>query len=181
MRPNHEQAAVTDASDHPATRRAWVHRYILADPIVASDDKRRFLPAIFEILRFEADRGKRENPCARPDRCAAVDHYVRAKDDPSVETDMLTNHAVGPDDDILSEHRPRRDDGRRMDPRHRLVIYSFKIIAANTASAIKLSPTFALPSNFQTLPRWRCLVTCTSSRSPGNTGRRNRALSTLMK
>ena len=66
---------------------------------------------------------------------------------------MLSDDAIGPDHDILCQHRPRRDDGRRVNLRHPLIGYSFRIIAANTASAIKLSPTFALPSNFQTLPR----------------------------
>src|SRR6516162_3255697 len=153
MHPDHEQAAVADAGDHPASGRPRVHRYVLADPVVAPDDERRFLPAIFEILRLEADRGERENARARPDRCAAFDHHVRAKRDPRAEGDMLADDAKGPDDDILSQHRPRRDDGRRVDPRHLWAVYSFRIIAANTASAIKLSPTFALPSNFHTLPR----------------------------
>ena len=153
MHPDHKQAAVADASGHPASGRPWVHRYVFADPVVSPDDERRFLPAIFEILRFKADRGKRENACVRPNRCAPVDNHMREKRDPSVEGDMLADDALGPDDDILRQPRPRRDNGRRVDLRHPLIVYSFKIIAANTASAIKFLPTFARPSNFQTLPR----------------------------
>ena len=54
---------------------------------------------------------------------------------------------------VIGQRRPRRDDGRGMDLGHPRLVYSSRIIAANTASAIKLSPTLARPSNFQTLPR----------------------------
>src|SRR5208282_3824846 len=79
MRADHEQAVVANAGDHPAAGRSRVHRDVLANPVVAADDERRFFSAIFEVLRFEADRRKRENACARPDRRAAVHDYVRAK------------------------------------------------------------------------------------------------------
>src|SRR6516225_9981305 len=121
MHTDHEEAAVADACDHPASGRAAVHRYVLADPVVAPDDERRLLPTILEILRFETDRGKRENARPRPDRCAPVDYHVRAKHDSSVKSDMLADDAVGPDDDVVGQRRPWRDDGRRVDLRHRQV------------------------------------------------------------
>ena len=119
VHPDHEEAAVADPGDHPASGRAPVHRYVLADPIVAPDDERRLFTTILEILRFETDRGKRENARPGPDRCAPVDYHVRAKHDSSVEDDMLADDAIGPDDDVMGQRRPRGDDGRRVDLRHR--------------------------------------------------------------
>src|SRR5262249_22921637 len=106
---------------------------------------------------------------------------MRQKSDPCTQRDVLADNAIGPNDNPLREGRFRGDDSRSVYLRHLRIVYSFRIIAAKTASAIRLSPTLAWPSNFQTFPRFRCLATWTSSLSPGKTGRRKRALSTLMK
>ena len=129
MHPDHKQAAVADASGHPASGRPWVHRYVFADPVVSPDDERRFLPAIFEILRFKADRGKRENACVRPNRCAPVDNHMREKRDPSVEGDMLADDALGPESEgklvyFMSVHNARFR--RPVFPGDRLDVYVTK-------------------------------------------------------
>ena len=125
----------------------------------ATDDERRFLAVIFEVLRLEPDRGEREDPRPLADRRMAVDHDMGAQHHPGPERHMLADDAIGPDHDVAGEVRARRDDGGRMDVGHLLPVYWSRIIAAYTASATRLSPTLALPSNFHTLPRWRCLTT----------------------
>ena len=48
-------------------------RIVLRQPMTS----KRFLAAIFEVLRLLPDRGERENPRAGADRRAPVDHDVR--------------------------------------------------------------------------------------------------------
>ncbi len=55
------------------------------------------------------------------------------------------------------------------------------IMAAKVASATETPSTVPVPWNFQTLPRLRSLTTSSRSWSPGTTGRRNFALSIVMK
>ncbi len=114
---------------------------------------------IFEVLRLEPDRGEREDSRSLGDRRMAVDDDMRAQHHPGPERHILADDAIGPDHDVAGEIRSRRDDGGRMDVCHLYFIYWSRIIAAYTASATRLSPTLARPSNFHTLPRLRCLTT----------------------
>src|SRR5215831_3416807 len=52
MHAEHEQAIVADPRHHPAAGCPGIHRHIFADRVVAPDDERGFLTAIFEILRL---------------------------------------------------------------------------------------------------------------------------------
>src|ERR1700738_4567073 len=159
MHTEHEQAIVAYPCHHPAAGGSGVHRHIFADRVVAPDDEDGFLTPILQILRLQPDRGKREDACSLADRGAAVDDDVRSQRDPRTERDMLANDAIWPHGHPFGQHGSRCDDGRRMDLTHLAYVYSLRIIAAKTASAIRLSPTFARPSNFQTLPRFRCFAT----------------------
>src|SRR6266404_7480490 len=58
VRADHEKAVVADPRDHSSPGRPRVHRHIFANRVVAPDHKLGLLAPIFEILRFEPDRGK---------------------------------------------------------------------------------------------------------------------------
>src|SRR5439155_1820558 len=159
MHTEHEQAIVADPRHHPAASRPGIHRHIFADRVIAPDDEHRFLASILEILRLKSDRSERENTGALANRRAAVNDDVRHQRHPCTERDMPADNAIRPNGYPLGQHGSGSDDGRRMDLTHLANVYSLRIIAAKTASAIRLSPTFARPSNFQTLPRCRCFAT----------------------
>src|SRR6516225_8629693 len=78
--------------------------------------------------------------------------------------------AEWPDLDARAHDRAVFHDRRRM---HAHPVEP--IMAVNSASAQRSSPTKALPSNFHTAPRWRSFLTGMRKRSPGTTGLRKRA------
>src|ERR1700730_18304316 len=79
VRAHHEEAVVADPRDHPAPGRPRVHRHVFANRVVAPDHKLGLLTPIFEILRFEPDRGKGEDARALADDRPAVNDGVRAE------------------------------------------------------------------------------------------------------
>src|SRR5271169_2452672 len=113
MRANHKKAALADPGDHAAAFGSGVDCDIFADRVVAPDDELRSFTAILEVLWLDPDRGEWKQARALTDRRPAVDHDVRAERDPRAERDILTDDAIGPDDDGFGEHRPRRNNGRR--------------------------------------------------------------------
>src|ERR1700730_14100184 len=119
MRTNHKKAAVADPGDHTAAFGSRVNCHIFADRVVAPNDELRSFTAVLEVLRLEPDRGEWKQPRTLTDRRPAVDHDVGAARDPRAERDILADDAIGADYDGFGEHRPRRNNGRRVNLRHR--------------------------------------------------------------
>src|SRR6267154_6340530 len=92
---DHEKAVVADARDHPTPGRTGIHRHVFANRVVAPDHKLGLLTPIFEILRFEPDRGKGKDARALADDRPAVNDGVRAEGDTSGERDVLADDAIG--------------------------------------------------------------------------------------
>ena len=107
----------------------------------------------------------------------AVDHHVGQEFHPVFQADVRADDAEGADFD------PRADIGVRMDLRRGMNVGHFclTIMAENTASALVTPSATALPLNFHTSPRFWMRSTWICTQSPGTTGLRNRALSTVMK
>src|SRR6266851_1971941 len=101
VRADHEKAVVADPRDHTPPGRPGVHRNMFANRVVAPDHKLGLFTPIFEILRFEPDRGKGKDARALADDRPAVNDRMRAEGDPSGERDVLADNAIGSDDDIL--------------------------------------------------------------------------------
>ena len=177
VRAHHEQAAIAHPGDHAAALGPRVHGRVLADDVAGADDQARGLAAILQVLRTVADRREGEYLATGPDLRAALHNHVAVQHHASRQRDIRPDDAVGSDAHVRSQVGRRVDDGGGMDVRHQ----SSMIMAEKVACAFSSPSAFASPRNFQTLPRWRSLVTWTRSVSPGKTGRRKRASSTVMK
>ena len=118
MDADHEQIVVADAGHHAAALGAGVHRHMLPDRVVTPDHERRFLTAIFEVLRFEPDRRERKDAGPLSDHRTTVDDDMSNEPDARSEHHILANHAIGPDRNVVGQSRPRRDDRGGVDLRH---------------------------------------------------------------
>src|SRR5579859_3638725 len=81
VNPDHEQRRVADAGHHAPAGRARVHHHVFADRVVAADLEERFLAAVFEVLRLEADRGEGKDARPDPDRRSTINDDVGAQAD----------------------------------------------------------------------------------------------------
>ena len=118
MGANHQETMIADSGDHTAALGAGVDGHMLADRIVMADLERRGFTLVFQILRLEADRGEREDSRPLADRRAPIDDDMRLKTDPGAEHDILADHAIGADLDVIRHCRLGRHDRGRVDLRH---------------------------------------------------------------
>src|SRR5439155_14981211 len=103
-----------------------------------------------------------DEPAARPDR------------------DIRSDHAIWPDLPVLRDLCAALHASRRMNARHS-GDHGSAIIAPRLASQAIRPPTLASPRNHQMFLRLARRFMWYSTRSPGITGRRNFALSMVMK
>src|SRR5262249_22067423 len=108
----------------------------------------------------------------------AGDRDMRAQPHAFFQHDARPHMAKGPDLDTRSDDRAILHHRRRM---HFHPLLPSWIMALNSASAQRSSPTKAWPSNFHTGPRWASFLTGMRKRSPGTTGLRKRAFSIVRK
>src|SRR5271166_2262263 len=118
VRSDHKQAVIPDTGNHAAACRARVHRYVFADGVAGADHERRILAAVFEVLGFMPDRGKRKYPRTGADSCAPLDHHMAPDGYAGAQLDLSANSAIWPDYNIGGQPRPGCDDCRWMDLRH---------------------------------------------------------------
>ena len=167
----------------PPPHRAGVDRGELADQVFPSPISRRgVLAAVLEVLRRRRPprRGRRCG-CPRRAWCCpsttawAPDRVARA------HADLGADDGVGADLAARVDLRARRDDGGGVDGHGQPSFFRSTSMAMNSASATTSPSTRALPFCFQMAPLCFTTSTCSSSRSPGTTGLRKRALSMPMR
>ena len=176
------------AADHGLTAAfggSGVHRHAFAHRAVVADGQRGFLAGMVNALRIAADDGAGMDPGIAPDSRAAGDDGMGEKFATVAERRLRPDMAEGADFHIRPDHSAVLDDGHGVndgawrDPAH---FSSLRMIMAPiSASATRAPSTLASQWNFQILPRCFCLKTWNSTRSPGTTGLRKRALSMVMK
>ena len=98
-----EGAAIADGRHHATAFGAGIHGHAFADLAVGPDRQRRRLALVFQILRLMADRGKREDPRARPDRRRAGNDGMTDEFDTITQRDAAADTAEGADLDTCPE------------------------------------------------------------------------------
>src|SRR5262249_55588392 len=150
----------------------------LANHVVVADDQLAVLATILEILRHRADRGELKDAVVAADGRVAVNDRVRADRGAAADAHLRPDDGVGRDLDVRVELGARCDVGGRVDP---LRAHSFTrrvSVSVNPASAVTWPSTRATHRIFHIGRRRLTSVASSTSWSPGNTGRRKRALST---
>src|SRR5262249_47284992 len=112
----------------------------------------------------------------------ACHRHMRPEPHARIQNHPRPHMAERPDLDAIAEHSPvfHHRSGMHRHPPELVEVPSW-IMAANSASAQRSSPTKAWPENFHTGPRWRSFLTGMRSIWPGTTGFLNRADSMVMK
>ena len=170
VRRNHEQAAGADARGHAAAFGPRIDRDVFAHDVTVAHREGAGLAAELEVLRHRADARELEHPVARAQRGASVDHRMRPDPAIGADRDVRTHHGIGADayavgDVRRGQHRRRRMDARATGGLHRELHLGNDRLVGRDDDAAKLP---AAPD-----------VTSRRNASPGITGRRKRARSTL--
>ena len=155
MDAGHEIAIAADVGRHLVEARAAVHGDVLAQHIAAADLEAAVGTVEADILRRLTQGGKGMDLRPGADMGAAIDDHMGMQPNPRLDRHFRPDAAIGADLDIVCQLCSRRDDRGGVDPGH---VFS-RTMAAKTASATTLSPTFAVPLNFQTGPRLRSFST----------------------
>src|SRR5215510_1431410 len=116
--PDHEQAVIADDGPQPACRGAWVHRHILTDGVVLADDQLRRFAGVFQILRRRTNGSERINygSCANPR--AAINNDVGFQDDRITQHNGRPDDGVGADPNAAADLGPRINHSGRMNIAH---------------------------------------------------------------
>src|SRR6185437_3429901 len=178
MTADHQHAAIADLRDAAVILGAGVDGDVLADVAFRANHESGRAAPVFDGLGRRAKRTEGLNDRAwpdcgvtgdtdMPDEAAAI-----AKRDIRADAAIGTNRAIAPDDG------PICDPGRRIDLAR---AHMSEIMAPTSASATTRPPTLASPLYHHMFRRWALSVVWYSIVSPGTTGRRNFALSIVMK
>ena len=178
VRVGHDPVVVADAGGAAAFAGAAVDGDEFVEGIAVADHQLAALAPVFLVLRVAADRGVGMDVVVAPDPGRPLDQGVRA--DPAARSDL----DFGGDDrersdaDVVGKPRARIDDRARMDIGANR---AHRVVSAHISSQVAASlPSTTARAVNSPMPRSR-RFSCTSRRnwSPGTTGLRKRALSTL--
>ena len=149
-------AFVADDRLAAAARRAGVHRHPLADQAIGADLQPRALAAIFQVLRFVADRGEREDAGARADfgRPTMTTCDISLTPSPSITSaPTWQNGPISTPAPIAAPRARRQALGWTRG-------HAATSIAETSASQTSTPSTFASPRNHQMLRRLLIFVIC---------------------
>ena len=181
MSSDHDQATLADLGNEAAAFGARIHGDVFAHDGVGADHQPALLAAVLEVLRRQADAGKRKQLGPRSDLSAPVDDDMAFQRDAFGKRDIGADDTIGSDTDVVGKCCRRVDDRGRVDMGHSLPSHASTSMALISASATLPPATIASTRNFQMVPRLLIFATWYSTVSPGTTGLRNLALSMVMK
>src|SRR6185437_11337844 len=175
---NHHHAAIADLRDAAVVLGAGVDGDVLADVAFRADHESGRTAPVFDGLGRRAKRTERLNDRAWPDRGVTGDTDMPNEATAIAKCDIRADGAIGTNRAIASDDGPICDPGRRIDLAR---AHISEIMAPTSASATTRPPTLASPLYHHMFRRWALSVMWYSIVSPGTTGRRNFALSIVMK
>ena len=111
MDVGHQKILVADGGHPPTLNRPSIDGHIFSDDVVVADDHSSRLPPVLKMLRRGPDRGKGIHVTPVSDLGPPINIHMGDQPGPAADSDMLADHRVRADGDVLGQLRVGMDDG----------------------------------------------------------------------